>query len=128
MNTKQRNIILEKLKQLKTHPTADEIYAIVRTKLPNISLGTVYRNLKQLAENGTILQLGQAGQQKRFDADLSKHYHFVCQKCHKIYDLPAQKIADLKQIPNYIEQHAICGYNLDFYGICFTCNTKEKLL
>ena len=63
--TKQRKVILEELRKLKTHPSADEIYNIVRERLPRISLGTVYRNLEILSDAGVILKLDVAGSQKR---------------------------------------------------------------
>ena len=73
-NTVQRRVIMDELRALKTHPTADELYRIVRIRLPKISLGTVYRNLSILAESGMIRRLDSAGRQTRFDADISPHY------------------------------------------------------
>ena len=126
MNTKQRIIILEELQKLTSHPTADELYDIVRKRLANISLGTVYRNLNQLAKEGTILKLGIAGEQKRFDANTNKHYHFKCRSCSRIYDLPLFTIKHIEQIMASIKDHEVQGYNLEFYGICSFCTTKEK--
>jgi Fur family ferric uptake transcriptional regulator len=123
--TKQRKIILAELQQLTSHPTADELFQIVRKKLPNISLGTVYRNLNQLVQDGVIIEIGRAGYKKRFDADTAKHYHFMCQQCGKVYDI--HPVADdVRQIINDIEEHDVYDYDLEFYGVCKNCKTGEK--
>jgi Fe2+ or Zn2+ uptake regulation protein len=124
MKTKQRKIILEELQKLTSHPTADELYAIVRKQLPNISLGTVYRNLNQMTKDGIILKLGKAGQQKRFDANTNQHYHFNCETCDKIYDLSISTIKQIEKTMADITQHEVQGYDLEFYGHCSYCKTK----
>ncbi|MGD9277844.1 MAG: transcriptional repressor, partial [Desulfobacterales bacterium] len=72
--TKQRQVILEELRQMETHPSADEIYKVVRRRLPRISLGTVYRNLEVLAQMGEIQKLELSGSIKRYDWNTNKHY------------------------------------------------------
>jgi len=86
--TRQRRVILEELGHLSTHPTADELYGIVRKRIPKISLGTVYRNLEMLAAAGTIRLVRTCGRQMRFDADLSDHIHAICVQCGKVIDMP----------------------------------------
>ena len=76
--TPQRQVILEELAKVKTHPTANEVYDMVRKRLPRIGLGTVYRNLELMADNGMILKLEVGGSQKRFDATTNLHYHIRC--------------------------------------------------
>jgi Fur family transcriptional regulator, ferric uptake regulator len=83
--TSQRRIILEELRKTKTHPTADELYVVARKRLPKISLGTVYRNLDQLAESGEILKLEMCGCQKRFDGNTHEHFHARCQGCGRVH-------------------------------------------
>jgi len=118
--TRQRRIILETVKDLKTHPTADEVFGLVRKKLPRISLGTVYRNLELLTEQGIIRKLDTAGQQKRFDGDISPHYHVKCVKCGKIDDL-------YFELPKPSSEWAaetsfqILEYNVELLGICPQC-------
>ncbi|MDR2745258.1 MAG: transcriptional repressor, partial [Desulfovibrio sp.] len=73
--TRQRSVILEELRKVDTHPTADELYTIVRVRLPHISLGTVYRNLEYLVAAGEIARLESAGTSMRFDGDVSGHQH-----------------------------------------------------
>jgi Fur family ferric uptake transcriptional regulator len=76
--TPQREILLEELAKTNSHPTACELYDIVRRRLPRIGLGTVYRNLELMAESGMIVKLEVGGVQKRFDADTTPHYHIRC--------------------------------------------------
>ncbi|MBN2689763.1 MAG: transcriptional repressor [Gammaproteobacteria bacterium] len=126
MGSKQRNIILEELSKLKTHPSADELYLIVKKRIPNISLGTVYRNLNKLADDGMILKLGRAGEQKRFDGHTENHYHFVCDKCGKVYDLLDLKISGLENLKDSVAEHELAGYELEFFGTCSDCKKGEK--
>ena len=86
-NTNQRRVIMEELRKLKCHPTADELYGIVKQRLPKISLATVYRNLGLLADAGEIRRIELAGRQNRYDGDTSIHYHLRCRKCGAVEDL-----------------------------------------
>ena len=79
--TTQRQIILEELAKVKTHPTASELYDMVRKRLSRIGLGTVYRNLELMADSGMILKIEVGGTQKRFDATTDDHYHIRCSAC-----------------------------------------------
>ena len=85
--TKQRKQILEVLKNTNTHPTADEIYEEVKKEIPNISLGTVYRNLNVLSEMDEIMILDYGSSYSRFDGNPKNHYHFKCEQCGKVFDL-----------------------------------------
>lgn len=120
-NTPQRKIILEELSALKTHPTAAELFGIVRRRLPRISLGTVYRNLEVLHEDGRILKLESAGAEARFDATTSNHHHIRCTECGAVRDVEA----DLQENP--LERIAdACGFrvvscDVRFYGVCPDC-------
>ena len=88
--SRQREAILKVLKSTKSHPNANEIYMKVREEIPNISLGTVYRNLAELSVNGDILKLSVDGFE-RFDGDISPHIHLQCRSCGKITDVPIEK-------------------------------------
>ena len=128
--TKQREIILEELKKLKTHPTASDLYDIVRKRLPKISLGTVYRNLEILAEMGLIKKLEVAGKEKRWDGDISKHYHFRCVKCGKVEDI-FLKDEDLEKLDSffksYIDENVkFEDMNVEINGLCRDCNTTNN--
>ena len=123
--TRQRKVILEELRKLNTHPSADEIYEVVRHRLPRISLGTVYRNLEVLSELGEIQKLELSGLLKRFDWDTKKHYHIRCMRCSRVDDAP---IAPLNQLDNELygaTVFEIIGHNLEFTGLCPECSRKE---
>lgn len=119
--TRQRMVILEELKKVRTHPTADELYALVRARLPRISLGTVYRNLDFLAENGEILKLEAAGSIRRFDGDLRPHQHIRCTLCGRVGDVmpsvPVPDIADLQ-----VEGFTATRARVEFEGVCDACS------
>lgn len=124
--TKQRELILSVLRSTKSHPTADWIYQEVRKQMPNISLGTVYRNLKTLTEMGEILELSYGSTYSRFDGNAKMHYHFVCEHCGKVYDLdlPVNEAIDTqieKQYGVSVSQH-----RLEFYGACRECISGAK--
>jgi Fur family ferric uptake transcriptional regulator len=124
--TTQRQVILEELKKLDTHPSADEIYEIVRLRLPRISLGTVYRNLDILSELGEIQTLELSGSLKRYDCDTNKHYHIRCVRCNRVDDAP---IAPLNQLEDELYESTvfeIVGHNLEFIGLCPECSRKAS--
>jgi Fur family ferric uptake transcriptional regulator/Fur family peroxide stress response transcriptional regulator len=120
-NTNQRKIIYDIIKNTDTHPTADWIYEKARTYIPNISLGTVYRNLKILQEEGLIIEIND-GRQSRFDARTDRHYHFRCVKCERIYDIDLDMMninVDLKYLSK--KGFKIDKVNIDIEGICPKC-------
>lgn len=122
--TQQRQIILEELRQVSSHPSADEVYEMVRKRLPRISLGTVYRNLEILSERGEIQKLELGGDLKRFDRNPIKHYHIRCMRCGRVDDAP---IAPLNQIENELygaTVYTIIGHRLEFEGLCPQCSKK----
>ena len=122
--TQQRKVILEELRKLDSHPSADQIYSIVRRRLPRVSLGTVYRNLEVLSELGEIQKLELSGALKRYDWDTKKHYHIRCMHCNSVEDAP---IAPLNQLENDLygaTVYQIIGHNLEFIGLCPPCAQK----
>ena len=130
--THQRKMILEEVKRVRTHPTADEVYEIVRKKISRISMGTVYRNLDVLAKNGLIRKIdpGQGHPQMRFDANTEDHYHITCMGCGSIEDLPVNSPDDaldnLTKTLLRATQYRIAGHHLDFYGLCPLCTQEEE--
>lgn len=122
--TRQRQVILEVLREKNNHPSADELYERVRTHLPRISLGTVYRNLEVLCELGQIQKLELSGSLKRFDGTPQKHYHIRCLRCDRVDDAP---VAPLNRIEDELygaTVFEIISHNLEFTGYCPDC-TKE---
>ena len=79
--TRQKKIILDILRSVKTHPTAEWIYQEARQQIPGLSLGTVYRNLNLLRDNGEIMELNYGSSQSHFDGTAANHYHFQCREC-----------------------------------------------
>lgn len=120
--TTQRTIILEELGKLKTHPTADELYRIVRKRLPKISLGTVYRNLEILSASGLARKIEIPGTMKRFDGNTENHHHVRCISCGAVSDVgPGYEIV-VPEIAGDVEGYRIVGCRLDLIGICPRCH------
>jgi Fur family ferric uptake transcriptional regulator len=122
--SRQREAILAELCKVKTHPTADEVYDMVRKVIPRISLGTVYRNLDFLSSQGIVLRLGGAGTQKRFDGNPVPHPHLRCSVCGRVDDL--EHPLALPEIP---AEHAL-GYtglrcDVEFVGVCPICAERK---
>ncbi len=119
--TKQRRVIVEELKKLKTHPTATALYELVRKRLPRISLGTVYRNLDLLAEAGIIQKLETAGTQKRFDGTVENHYHVRCVQCGQVDDIPLPLLGEIEDLLDGLSNYKILSHRLEFQGVCPSC-------
>ena len=119
--THQRAVILEELKKVKTHPGADEIYEMVRKRLPRISLGTVYRNLEVLCELREIQKFEHVGTLKRFDGTPENHYHIRCVKCGRLDDAPFEIETNLEKKVRPFTNYSIIGHRLEFIGLCPEC-------
>ncbi|HPQ66607.1 MAG TPA: transcriptional repressor [bacterium] len=119
--TRQRSAILEELRKVKTHPTAEEVHEMVRRRLPRISLGTVYRNLEALSAAGTIRKLATAGSRKRFDADSRNHYHLRCVGCGRVVDLELSVEERLNEEAARSTGYRVLGHELEFQGWCPDC-------
>lgn len=123
--SRQREAILAELCKVKTHPTADEVYDMVRKIMPRISLGTVYRNLDFLSSRGVVLRIGGAGTQKRFDGNPVPHPHLRCSVCGRVDDLE-HPLA----LPELSAEQSM-GYgnlrcDVEFVGVCPMC-AGEKM-
>ena len=123
-STIQKSFILDYLKSVKTHPTAETIYEQVRKKLPNISQGTVYRVLNNFKNKGQVLAID-TKDNVHFDGDISDHAHFICEKCGKVYDVMSKcsecgilKNKTTRKVP---QVGIIKHYKINFYGICNNC-------
>ncbi len=123
--TKQRKLILDELRKVKTHPTADEIYEMVRKQMPRISLGTVYRNLDVLHRSGKIRKLDLVGGQARFDGDMGNHHHMRCVKCGHLVDIDAVAVRPPEVSVSAGSHVKITGYRLEFEGLCPRCSDSN---
>lgn len=121
--TRQRRVILEELRKLDGHPSAEEVYELVRKRLPRISLGTVYRNLETLSELGEIQKLEFGGTIKRFDGHTEPHYHIRCSLCDCIDDAPMSLLKDIEERVSAVTDYRIIGHRLEFFGLCPECAT-----
>ncbi len=126
-STKQKTLILEVLRGLTTHPTADELYLLLRNKMPNISLGTIYRNLENLSKSGKICKLEMAGTQKRFDGRIDEHLHVRCIGCGAVADLADEVLPNIEDRLLKESDYEILGYSLEFSGLCPECKKDKKL-
>ena len=124
-NTPQRRVVLDELCQMKSHPTAAELYAVVRRRLPRISLGTVYRNLEVLHEDGKIRKLEFAGAESRFDGTIEQHDHARCTECGWIQDIFPQEPVPRPALQAEMAGFVVTGYRLEYLGICPRCRNDE---
>jgi len=124
-HSRQREAILLNLSQRYDHPTAETVYLDIKEQYPNISLGTVYRNLSLLSDLGEIQKITTGAGPDRFDGNPKPHFHFMCRECHSVMDVPFTEPSELlaeasKNFPGIIE-----GSIIQFYGLCPNCNKKE---
>jgi Fur family ferric uptake transcriptional regulator len=123
--TESRRAILAALEASDSHPTADELYELVRLRLPRISLGTVYRNLDLLAREGLITVLTDAGAQRRYDAHGKQHHHVRCDVCGRVDDVVLDDPEEIGSMLKNARGYEVRGYNLCFHGICGSCSARE---
>jgi Fur family transcriptional regulator, peroxide stress response regulator len=124
-DTRQRRIILDAVQRSKSHPTAEEVYRAAKRKMPAISLGTIYRNLGLLVEQGSIREVRFEDGVSRYDGHLEAHEHFICSTCGAVLDLPrAIKLKTLTSNVSSDEIGEINDYKLEFYGTCLKCSGK----
>lgn len=124
-HSKQRECIKEFLASRRDHPTADTIYMNIRQQFPNISLGTVYRNLGLLSDLGEINKIFTGGGADRFDGNVSRHHHFICTKCHRVMDLEMDDIDFIMEKAQEGCTGEVQNYIANFYGICGDCIEKN---
>ena len=119
--SKQRERILELLRSTGTHPTATWIYDQLRGEFPSLSLGNVYRNLNILLEQGLIKKIDFGSTFDRFDANINRHYHFLCEECGSITDLVMPVIDELNKRVNEETNFKTRRHRIEFYGLCDKC-------
>lgn len=109
------------IKRTKSHPSAEWVYTEVKKKVPNISLGTVYRNLKLLQSTGEVTEISCNGNECRFDGNTCLHYHITCQKCGKISDVGGIVIKGVEKKVSTITGYKITSHCVGFTGVCPEC-------
>ena len=116
-NTKQKDLILKIINNNYTHPNANEIYELARCELSNISLGTVYRILNSLVEQGKIRIIQSINNIHRYDNINSRHDHFICIKCGEIKDIEKMNNKEIRIINN----NKVLDCDITYKGICRKC-------
>lgn len=124
--SRQRESIKDFLSMRTDHPTADIIYTELRETYPNISLGTVYRNLSLLEELGEIARISTGDGPDRYDGHNEPHYHFICTECHSVEDLEMKNMDHINAIAGQNFNGEIHGHITHFYGKCENCTKKNK--
>ncbi|MCC8160871.1 MAG: transcriptional repressor [Oscillospiraceae bacterium] len=119
--SKQRDALLTLIRSTRSHPSADWLYENLRKDFPNISLGTVYRNLSVLVENGDIIRIRTASNKEHFDGFVYRHHHFVCRRCDKILDVDIDGMDAAEEQAAQKLGAQVEDYSLVFYGICSDC-------
>ena len=124
--SRQRESIKEYLMSTTEHPTADTVYLHVKEEFPNISLGTVYRNLNLLADLGEAIKITTPEGGDRFDGNTNPHYHVVCTSCGKVDDLhlDQEQIEAVNKLGNAHYAGTIKTHTTLFYGNCSECCSK----
>lgn len=121
--TKQRKLVLDVLVASHSHLTADEIYSLARLQMPDIALGTVYRNLGVLVDNGDVLKIDVPGEASRYDGNVFPHEHIACTVCGRVDDVT---VDGLKPFLMKNREFDIDGYSLVLYHVCENCRKNGK--
>lgn len=119
--TPQRHAVLEFLLTSMTHPTADEIYRALEDKFPNMSVATVYNNLRILREIGLVRELTYGDGSSRFDSNMGEHYHIMCESCGKIVDFHYPSLDEIESLAAKVSGFEINHHRLELYGKCKDC-------
>ena len=123
--TPQRHAVLEYLMQSLNHPTADEIYRALESKFPNMSVATVYNNLRVFQEIGLVRELTYGDASSRYDCNTSKHYHVICNECGKIVDFHYPSLDEVERLAEQVTGFEVTHHRMEVYGLCETCQNKK---
>ncbi|ERJ00290.1 MULTISPECIES: Fur family transcriptional regulator [Eubacteriales] len=119
--SRQRELVLAEVKSSREHPTADMVYAALKADNPSLSLGTVYRNLNLLAQMGQIHKIGMPEGSDRFDGRTDEHYHMLCQKCGRVYDVQLDTLSELDGQIQSQTGFLVHSHDLIVRGVCRAC-------
>ncbi|MBC5580756.1 transcriptional repressor [Anaerofilum sp. BX8] len=124
-NTVQKQLVLQAVRELQCHPTAEEVYQRVAARHPSISKATVYRNLNSLAEDGLVRRVAMPDAADRFDFTVGPHYHIKCAGCGRVIDAPAAYMPRLDAETEKETGFRISRHDLVFEGLCPACREKR---
>lgn len=122
--SKQKEVIRRILRNTSSHPTADWIYEQARKALPNISVATIYRNLKLMKDTGELIELDLGQGQSHYDDNTTNHYHFRCEKCGKFFDLEQEVDTAIDNEVARETGHDVTHHVLEFRGLCKHCKKR----
>jgi Fur family transcriptional regulator, ferric uptake regulator len=124
-HTRQRRVILEVLQAVSSHPSAVELHELVRRRLPQVSLGTVYRNLDLLAGQGMVEKLEYSGGDARYDANTTRHDHFRCVRCGRVDDVMLPPLELARPEGHDLRGYELISHRLEFLGVCPRCRQSS---
>ncbi|MFI3300678.1 MAG: transcriptional repressor [Candidatus Gastranaerophilales bacterium] len=125
--SKQREIIHNTLKENVIHPSAEQLYAILQKDEPTISMATLYRNLNKMAEKGIIKKIDGLEPASHYDHNTFEHYHFICDNCKKVFDVPSSVAPDLINKTEIETGFKLKGHDIVFNGLCKSCLEKNNI-
>ena len=126
-HSKKRDAILQVIRSTDSHPSAEWIYSQVKPIYPDISLGTVYRNLALFEETGEVIAVATVDGQKRYDATADPHTHFICECCNSVIDVETpQPFAEMYKALRKVHGLEANHHSLTFYGKCDKCRNGEN--
>ncbi|MBE7706572.1 MAG: transcriptional repressor [Cyanobacteria bacterium SIG30] len=125
-NTYQKEIILKTLQEFVVHPSAEELYKKISENYPEIGIATVYRNLNKMASDGTIKKIEGLSSQSHFDHNTFEHFHFICEKCGKIFDIPKEVAPEIVKKVEDNMGFKILNYDVILSGICKNCKGEKN--
>jgi Fur family peroxide stress response transcriptional regulator len=124
--TPQRHAILAYLINTMGHPTADEIYQALSDQFPNMSVATVYNNLRMFKEAGLVQELTYGDASSRFDANVEEHYHIICRQCGKIVDFHYPSLLEVEEAASRATGFKVDSHRMEIYGYCTTCLETQQ--
>jgi len=124
-NSRQRARLLALLQSTDSHPTADWLYSQLKPEFPSLSLGTVYRNLSILIDQGVVKKISAGSTFDRFEARIIPHYHLICQHCGTIADFEMPIYREINDRAARMTDFNILGHKIEFYGLCSACRANK---
>ena len=124
--SKQRDRILELLRETEVHPTADWLYQKLKDEMPSLSMGTVYRNLSILIEQNLVQRLPLGSTHDRFEAKKMPHYHLVCEECGSVQDFEMPVYSEINHQAQQMSSFNISSHRIDFFGLCEKCQKESN--
>lgn len=124
--TPQRQAILSFLISSHTHPTADEIYQALSPDFPNISVATIYNNIRVFKNIGIVKEMSYGDASSRFDFNTHNHYHIICEACGKIVDFHYPQLDEVEKLAQHVTNFRVSHHRMEIYGVCPECQENKN--